>query len=362
MKKYIFLQKFSIFISSILVSTFIQANIPIQMMPSSQNINYDKSQLVKLTAEALSHESINMGPQSNYRSVKVQLLLTRKADPYLVAHLMSRYVSSYKMMRINLTKDGAIIYPIQQNYQLTAEDFAAQRGYAKNNQPTCPTEYQTGKPLFVIGTPGYISGDYAGDSSTYHAVNTVSQAVLNNKQYQLVQLLDGNATIANYQNVLSCPNLKYFFHIGGEDDYGKSFFLTDGDFDASFFKNNPQLDLSGKVISFDTCRAFDQVQDGFCQSITLMPKPPLVYTAGSSQLLMWGSTETYACFWEKILEDNSPLTKETLENCAMQYDPSVPGSRAGIYFIGEQLFDGPVNNKRVVIKTNFRTLAVPPIL
>ncbi|OGT35678.1 MAG: hypothetical protein A3F11_07165 [Gammaproteobacteria bacterium RIFCSPHIGHO2_12_FULL_37_14] len=339
--------------------------IPFTVMSNQLKQKVNNAAIIHTVESALKQSNINIGRHSQYSSAKIEVIKdSDNNSQYILVHLMSRYFLSYEIIRINLSNDGSVIYPVIKDYHLNNVDYAAQSISLGDTKPTCPSQYNTGKPLFVIGTPNYgaANEDDNSNSSTYQAVNRISRDVLKTHQYQLVQLLDGNATIKNYENILACPNLKYFQHIGGEDVDGESFFLYDGDFDASYFAKNPELNFSGKVISFDTCRAFDQVNNGFCPLITSMKHPPAVYTAGSSELLIFGSPETYACFWHKVLLDEAPVTKETLMSCARKNDPAVLDSHSGIYFIGElprDMNDQTLN--RIIIKTNKRTVGVPPL-
>lgn len=142
---------FGVLFFSLSIIAIAEANVPIQIMPNHFQTVYSNSMLINLTTEALNHDNINIDEQSNYQSVKVQLLFTRQFTPYLLVHLMSRYFLSYTLIRINLTKEGSIIYPIQQNYQLSDDDFAVEQGYMNSGQSICPAEYQTGNAYIAMG-------------------------------------------------------------------------------------------------------------------------------------------------------------------------------------------------------------------
>lgn len=339
-------------IITVFLITSAYADIPIHVM-SNTNLLGSSAQLSNgtiqsITKQALSHAHINIANHSPYAFIQVKLIKTTSSR-YLLAHLMSRYYFSYQIIRINLTANNAIQYPVIKNYHLQTADFFAQSNNIVGVTPQCPAQYQTGKPLFVIGTPYYTEF-----KSVSLSVDALSQAVLKTNQYQLVKLIGNDATIQNYQNILACPTLKYFFHIGHSDEDARAFVLSDGDFDATYFSQNPQLNLRDKVISLDSCELFDQVDQGFCPILSKIKNPPLAYTSGSSELLIYGSPETYACFWKKVLA-GAPMTQSTLAQCAIAYDPSVRNSQSGTYLLGA---DDP--GTPVIIKTNQRTITIQP--
>lgn len=346
-KKFLYLH-----IILVLLVTSAHANIPIHIMPntgfSKLSDQLTKTNIKAITEQTLIHEHIDIGNNSRYAFAQVKFIQAA-SERYLLVHLMSRYYFSYQIVRINLNPDNSIKYPIIKNYHLKPDDFLTQSNNIVGVAPECPAQYQMGKPLFVIGTPAY---KYY--KSVSRSVDALSKAVLKTHQYQLVTLLDNNATVQNYQNILACPNLKYFFHIGGSDDYGQSFALSDGDFNATYFSQNSQLNLSDKAISFDSCNLFDQVNQGFCPILSKMNNAPLAYTAGSSQLLIYGSAETYTCFWKKVL-NGALMTQSTLKKCAISHDPSVRNSQSGTYVIGAQ-----EPGSQILVQTNQRTIIIQP--
>jgi len=343
------MQKFLYLILVFLITTA-HANIPIHVMPmagfSKASNQPTQTNIQTITKQALTHEHVNIGNRSRYALIQVQLVQT-VSERYLLVHLISRYYFSYRIIRINLNLNNSIKYPIIKNYHLQPADFLAQ----SNNDgvaPQCPAQYQTGKPLFVIGTPYYKNFE-----NITHSVDALSQAVLNTHQYQLVKLLGNDATIQNYQNVLACPTLKYFFHMGHSTSDGNSqaFVLSNGDFDATYFSQNPPLNLRDKTITLDSCELFDQVKQGFCPIVGTMPNAPQTYSSGSSDLLIYGSVETYTCFWKAILQ-GAPVSQTTLAQCAISHDPSVGNSRSGIYFVNQ--------GTPVFIQTNQRVITIQP--
>lgn len=345
-KKILYLPIIFVFL---ITSTY--ADITIRVMPntgSSELSNQPtKATIQSITKQALAREHVNISNNSRYKFIAVKFIQT-ESERYLLVHLMSRYYFSYRIIRINLNLDNSIKYPIIKNYHLQPADFSAQSNNIASVASACPAQYQTGKPLFVIGTPYYT--DFV---SATRSVDALSQAVSNTQQYQLVKLLDNNATIQNYQNILTCPNLKYFFHIGHStiDGDGQAFVLHDGDFDATYFSQNPQLNLNNKTITLDSCELFDQVNKGFCPILSKMSNAPLVYSSGSSELLVYGSPETYACFWEAILQGQS-LTQSTLAQCALLHDPSMRNSQSGVYLLAG---DTPL-----YVQTNQRLITIQP--
>lgn len=351
-----FAKKSLSFILLVLLTSACYADVPIYRMSNAVNLLASACKpavnVKAITTESLAYLHINIGENSPYASAQVKLLISDTGNRYLLIHLMSRYYFSSRIIRVNLNSDNRITYPIILNYHLKKSDFIAQSNPLNvllDKKPSCPSEYMNSRPLVVVVSPAY-----SDTSSVYQSINKISKAVDANPQYQLVQLLDKNATVENYQNVLACPNLKYFIHFGGSDDYGQSFVLANGDFKATYFSENPQLNFGNKAISLDSCNLFDQVSQGFCPILTKMKHKLSVFSAGSSQLLIWGSAETYACFWKNVLEGAS-MTQKTLQQCAVKYDPSVPNSQAGIYFVGARN-----SSNQLVIQTNQRKVIVTP--
>lgn len=345
-KRYLYLPLIFVFITASAYADIAIRIMPNAGLPESSN-QPTQTTILSITKQVLAHEHINISHNSRYKLIAVKFIQTTM-ERYLLVHLMSRYYFSYHIIRINLNPNNSIQYPIIKNYHLQPADFLAQTNNIVGVASQCPVQYQTGKPLFVIGTPYY-----ADMVSVMRSVDALSQAVSNTKQYQLVKLLDSNATIQNYQNILACPTLQYFFHIGHSDidDNGQAFVLNDGDFYATYFSHNPQLNLKNTAITLDSCELFDQVNPGFCPILSKLRNAPLAYSSGSSELLIYGSPETYTCFWEAILQGQS-ITQSTLTQCALSHDPSMRNSQSGTYFIAA---DTPI-----YVQTNQRLITLQP--
>ncbi|MGD9107550.1 MAG: hypothetical protein PVI75_00050 [Gammaproteobacteria bacterium] len=316
-------------IFSTVVTTSALANISITVLPHKNNTIATTDQIIKIIQIALAHEQINV---SKYRGASVQLLRDTSRDPYLLVYLRSKLFFTFDTMKIKLDRQFNINYPILTNYRLQPEDLAQQPTLA-NDQIQCPAQYaHSSKPLFVIA-----SSWYRDDLPSYDVVktfvNNIYSYAVDSGKYTVVKFLDKNATLANYENMLSCPNLKYFFSLSGEEHEGQDFDVYDGLFSYKFFDQHPELNYKNTGIFFNTCHAFANFNPGLCYSATNLN--PLMYSSGITSLAVYGAPSTYACFWNLTQLYNYPASKKTLELCAHYYDPTVQDSAAGVYILGD---------------------------
>lgn len=328
-------------------SSTIFAQVPITITPSQHSLSASDQQTdTALIIEALHHQHININQGSPYSEILATLI--DGDHPYIILHLLSKLYFSAKSIRINLTNTHQIQYPIIMHYKMTATDFERQNLQLSVTQPKCPTEYENIGPLFVIGSP--VANQFQNISK---AIQALTKDINQTHQYHLVTLLNNDATVQNYENIMMCPNLKYFFNIGHSDEDMTSIVLSDGDLEADFFQKHNALNLKKTGIVYDSCLLDDNTTHGFCPIFNAMPKKPKFYSSGSTELLILGSVETYACYWKHILAGEQAST-DILNQCAEQYDPSVKNSHAGIDIISD------LENEATVLKTNQRTITINP--
>lgn len=293
----------------------------------------------------------NMQEFNNKDIIRIQVLRNNNLSWYALVHIFSKTFFKFHTFRINLTRDGSKITAVNKNYEILANDILNQNKLLRVTTGICPQEYLNKKNLFVLVSPA------ANDSATNIAksLDLISEDLKKDKNYTLVKLYNKNVTVQDYKNILACSNLSKMITISSEDDLGKTFYLDDGLFDAEYF-NQVNFNQDNSVFVLNVCNSFRNVQDGFCRNITRMPKPPTIYTAGSTQLLIYGSPETYACMWHQYLIKQAMPSIETLQECARQNDPSFEGYNNGVYFVGDV-----VDNKaKVIVRTNYGRIIVIP--
>lgn len=328
-------------------SSNIFAQVPIIFSHSQHSLSNSNERADNaLIIEALHHQHININQGSPYSAILATVIHAN--HPYIILHLLSKLYFSAHNIRINLTKTHQIQYPIVLHYKMTAADFERQNTQLGVTQPQCPAEYENKGPLFVIGSP--FNNLFANIPK---AVQTLTKEINQTHQYYLVTLLNNDATVQNYENIMMCPNLKYFFNIGHSDEDMTSIVLSDGDLEANFFQKQSALDLHKTGIIYDSCLLDDNTPHGFCPIFNAMPKKPAFYSSGSTELLIFGSVETYACFWKHVLA-GEPASTNILNQCAQQYDPSVKGSHAGIDIISD------LEHASTIVTTNQRTITISP--
>jgi hypothetical protein len=286
----------------------------------------------------------------NHNLVKVQLLRDKNTSLYALIHIFSHHFFTFHTIRVNFKNNGNNGFNIvsaDPNYQIKSEDITNQNKILQTKAGACPQEYNTGNPLFVIVSP-YLNNS---TNNITNSLNMISDYVNQNKNYQLVKLYNKEVTVQDYKNILACPNLLQMLTISSEDNMGKTFFLDDGLFDAEYF-NQIEFDPFNSIFVLNVCNSFRNVEKGFCKTITEMPRHPVIYSAGSTELLIYGSPETYACMWHRFLVEHSAPSPDILNECAKKNDPSFEGYANGIYFIGDIFGDSSGNKATILIQTD----------
>jgi hypothetical protein len=314
-------------------------------------INKNNPGLVNAENNIKAYIADNVQDYNRKDSIRVQILRNNNLSWYALIHVLSKRFFKFHTIRINLTQDGSKIIAINKNYEILANDILNQNKILSVKAGLCPQEYLNNKDLFVLVSPS------ANDTATNIAksLDKISEDLKKDKNYTLVKLYNKKVTVQDYKNILACPNLSKMITISSEDDMGKTFFLDDGLFDAEYF-NQVNFNQDNSVFVLNVCNSFRNVNNGFCSNITSMPKHPTIYTAGSTELLIYGSPETYACMWHQYLIKQAVPSIETLQECARQNDPSFEGYSNGVYFVGDV-----VDSKaKVIVRTNYGRIIVIP--
>jgi hypothetical protein len=299
-----------------------------------QGNNFEEK-LYQLVREALSRKDFKDN------NLKLQVSFNQNHIDILV-YLLSKTTFSFSTVKISFNRKLEIIDVIR---PVETTEFTYHQLTANTHATRCPDE----NVRFVIATPVY-DPRYANVPPAIDA--TYEAAIEKYGKDKVVTLLNKDANQENYQNYLSCP-LDAFFSIGHSD--GTQLFLFDGPSLFATFFQNTKLNLSNTAIVFNSCLAFSALPNGLCEAITKFN--PIAYSSGISELLIYGSTETYACFWQKVLRSESPLTKKTLQDCALAWDPSVPESQSPVYLnIGADTYEA--TKISATIRTNLNNYTV----
>ncbi len=314
-------------------------------------INKNNPGLINVESNIKAYIANNMQEYNTKDIIRVQILRNNNLSWYALIHVFSKQFFKFHTIRINLTQDGSKIIAINKQYEIVTNDILNQDKILNIKTGVCPQEYLSNKALFVLVSAS------ANDNATNIAksLDIIVQDLKKDKNYTLVKLYNKKVTVQDYKNILACPNLSKMITISSEDDMGKTFFLDDGLFNAEYF-NQVNFNQDNSVFVLNVCNSFRNVKNGFCRNITSMPRHPTIYTAGSSELLIYGSPETYACMWHQYLTKQIMPNVDILQECARQNDPSFEGYNNGIYFVGD-FING---NAKVIVRTNYGRIIVIP--
>lgn len=276
----------------------------------------------------------------------VATLHSSRINCYIIVTLYYIGINKISYVKIDLNKKFQIAKIINHYHPLLKTNIKD-----IGSPSVCPdqsTEFLIAEPLTSGNRPQSVS----------NAVNQIYPEAVTKYQKDHVKLLLGKEdTVQNFEDYLTCPNLKGVFSIASHDDQGRSFMLYDGDFQYQFLQDNPALNYDHAIISFDTCYAYNAAQPGLCTSMKLLHTEH--YTAGVTPLPFVGSPSTYACFWKQILMHNAQPTKTLLSACAKENDPFVKGSNSPLYIIAPQEFNSHgAYFYPAVVHTNLHTYSI----
>ncbi len=327
---------------SLFTACLSQAQLPI-LVDSSNYTHYppaSKTKIGQIVTEVLINQHIDLSKKSLYSHVTVKVFGDAN-HPRLLILLHNRVFSSVKPINVNLNKKLEII-----SVDKTLKNL-------KSTYSTAPAHCPDPNIRFLISDGGNTKDNFL-KSFANASQQVYSAAIKKYKKNQVKELLGKEATVQNFENYLSCPKLEGIFSSATHDEQGQSFFLYDGDFSYQYFNTQPALNFSKTTISFNTCYAYKKVTPGLCQSITGLSAKR--YTGGVTPLLLWGSPETYACFWMKVLNDNATPTKALLNSCAQENDPFAKNSQSPLYIVGHFAYEPTYNY--FTIKTNLSSYKV----
>lgn len=274
-----------------------------KILPSPKNLD-------GIVADTLIRNKINLKKDGPYFKASIQVS-SQSHDPYLIVYLFEKSTFNLKTIKISLNKFNSPIN-VDLNYQLKKDDISHS---SLNYSAQCPDI----KATFVAASP------------LYSEFPIVQKAI--DEEYDLAQkqgyvaykITDKQAIVENYLNWLSCPNLKGFAHVG----HGTAgwIMLDDDTLNADSIKQNVQLNKK-TIVSFNSCEVFNDP----LKSVMIDHANAQRFTGGISPLYIWGSTQTYACAWKKMLEAGESLST-ALEDCKIQFDGSVPNNKSPLYII-----------------------------
>lgn len=167
---------------------------------------------------------------------------------------------------------------------------------------------------------------YPGVAAVNTSIATVSQAA--NKKFKTMTILSNHADGKTYKNWLSCPNLKGIYTIGhGAPD---EMIVGNDDILRYDFFNQPEMKNKYKntTVVFNACQVYNypmatSVMYGNATSATEFTNSPgpnaLEYMGGHTNLLMYSSETSSACFLVKAM-DGEKMDYDTLKKCIGNQD------------------------------------------
>lgn len=226
-------------------------------------------------------------PSAN--KAKVQVVYNNQNKPdYLLAFLLPE--KSYSVTITKIKIDGNLkVVSVSPNYHLTKEDLKQQASARLNKRNfTCPDSSIN----FVVGTA------YDDFPTAVEAVNKAYDQA-NSSGYTAKKLLGVEASVENYLNLLSCPNLKGFYSIGGGSEEG--ILVSDGF--VTFENINDELKgkLTNTVVVFNTGHVW---RDPMKKSIVIEANAQK-YVAGISDMWVGPSEQATLCFWDAAFKGQS---------------------------------------------------------
>lgn len=310
-------------------------------MPTGSSVAgaYPSSQRIKeIALDILKNESSVFSNRKNYDYARVTF--NNNKHPHLLIVLHSRSLALKKVIKVNLDKDYNVLSTSLDEPKTTPRILAQ-----------CPNK----DVKFLISNPcnGTEEDIKAFD---YSEELVYAAAVAKYGENYVTRLHGSGATVKNFQDYLSCPNLDGVLSMATHDEVGQSFFLYDGTFDYKFFYDQPNLNYNNTIISFCSCYSYNNAKPGLCQAITELS--PKVYTGGITPLTMYGAPEAYACFWSNVLSQNKQPTSDFLEECARKNDPFAKDSQSPLYIIGPKYEEHETSFDYFKITTNLSSYTV----
>jgi hypothetical protein len=235
---------------------------------------------------------------SSYREVGVQAVLNgRQRIDHLLLHL--HFKNTHRLALAAIFVDSAMnVTRVVRDYRMTAQDFKAQPNSGAAGVCPDPTVQ------FIAFAPNT-------DSTEQGVTVAVAQAATS-AGLKVVQLLESNATRANYLNYMACPNLKGNFYDG--DSNPDEFVTVDGVISSS---DMAAFNFNLKVTNiWVACEAFNDPM----KSMLLTTAQSQKYAAGVNDLEVGPSDNAAKCAMIAAI-GGQPMTA-AFQSCYKQYDDS----------------------------------------
>lgn len=246
---------------------------------------------------------VDTSAQSPYSQIAVQPIYNNQHQlDHLLVYLASKTSYQLQLERISLNQQHGHFLATQARFveHLSAEELAEQPGAQLQGEcPNPQVEFVAATPVPYIKTAKqYVEKVYADANA--HGYKTIK--------------LEGNAaSIENYKNYLSCPQLKGFYNIGHGSPSG--IMLSNGILSAKDFNAMQQKLQEKTVIVLNSCQVFNDP----LKSAVIAGADPQKYTGGISSLRIGTSEPASACFWSHAF-NGEPLS-QWLNSCTQQLDP-----------------------------------------
>ncbi|MFN7094787.1 MAG: hypothetical protein ACK4M7_05420, partial [Burkholderiales bacterium] len=257
-----------------------------------------------------------------YRDIKIQILIPELGTKQFLVFLLNKDSYCVEIDKLILNDKYQAISLIR-NYN----NFTENEVIPGTNSITysCPNK----EVEFVVATPLYQE-----ISTARQSINEVAD-LARGAGLTVVQLLDKDATITNYLNYLSCPNLKGFYSIG--HGMNRGIMLHDGFLMAKKINEVLKNELEYKtIVEFNSCQVFNNP----LKEATIDEAHAQKFVGGINNLSIGTSELSSSCFWNQAFNGKS-LTP-ALAECNQEYDSR---NEFGIGGLGIDLLTHPLTLK-----------------
>lgn len=249
-------------------------------------------------------------------TVRERLLLTA-SEPYLRVQVRVQHRPNGNPESLVATMLRAYTYTADIVKLEVDETFgfrSIERGYAYETIPleagTIPPggrlPFPPGlKPQMAFGTP-------VPEIPTAKAAVETACAIAKRAGFRVVKLLGPQASVANYQRLLT-SGLLAFGNVG--HGYTGGIVLADGNLTYSWYNSLGNTALKPAVVYFNSCQVFN---DPLLQAI--MKAGARTFIGGIINLLIGASEQVFQCFWKKTLI-GTELMGSALRSCEKEHYP-----------------------------------------
>jgi hypothetical protein len=234
-----------------------------------------------------------------YRAAKVfdvSKTVTYSTQASFVVQLLETSTYRYENVLMTFDTNGNVV-GITRNYNLGSNASWATGGQC----PDTTVQAVFGTNCSGTGTCGPIS---SADAAVDEGCKLATEA-----GYKCKTMKGTEATVAAYQNWLSCPNVVAFGNVGHGNTTAIA--LEDGELNSDWFTAAAQKSkLTNDVVYFNSC----QVHNSPLQPAIVGNASARTFLGGIHNLYIGSSEEVFKCFWTQAMRNNARMD-ETLVAC-----------------------------------------------